>query len=66
MKMFIKPMILVILAAVLISLTILPIPTYAKIIEMPGNQVTNPQGWHCLCPVSEPNCGCMIIQPPKE
>jgi len=64
MKNLLKPLILLFLAAVLVTLTILPVKSYA-VTELPGISMKGPFGWTCGCPMLlNWNCGCVYIKPP--
>lgn len=54
------------LAAILVTLTILPVKSYA-VTEMPGISIKSVFGWTCACPmIMDWNCGCVYIKPPVE
>jgi len=67
MKQFIKPIVIVVLLAILASVLIIPTSLPAKEQRIPGTMTLGEYGWSCLCPMfwTWP-CYCVIMSPPVE
>lgn len=66
MKKLLKPLILLFLVIVLVTVTLLPVKSYA-VTQIPGKAMSTELGWTCACPwILNWNCGCIYIKPPVE
>ena len=67
MKKFVKPLICFVLAAVFVTLLIIPshLPAAGPAV-MSGEVSFNGEVLICLCPDNDSSCQCVIIKPPVD
>lgn len=67
MKKMIKPLMFFVLAAVFVSLLIIPshLPAAGAVL-MPGEKIVIDNIDTCACPDDTKNCQCLIIKPPVQ
>ena len=67
MKKFVKPIILLVLAAVFVSLLIIPshLPA-AGPVTLSGQLEVHDKVITCICPLNNNSCQCVILKPPVQ